>query len=158
MFRELTRKKQVLTNEECVRILINERRGVLSVNGDNGYPYGMPMNHYYNEKDGCIYFHQGKIGHRLDSLRKNDRVSYCVYDKGERKEGAWAYLVKSVIIFGRVEILDDFNTINEISRAISANFTLDELYVEKEIEKYAKATLILKLTPEHICGKRVKEE
>lgn len=158
MFRKLIRSNKQLSQSACIALLTEQTRGILSVNGDDGYPYGMPMNHYYNEKDGCIYFHQGKIGHRLDSLRKDDRVSYCVYDKGERKEGEWAYLVKSVIIFGRVEILDDFNTINEISRAISANFTLDELYVEKEIEKYAKATLILKLTPEHICGKRVKEE
>ena len=60
MFRELLRKKQKLTESECIDLLINEKRGVLSVCGDNGYPYGMPMNHFYNESDGCIYFHTGK--------------------------------------------------------------------------------------------------
>ena len=48
MFRELTRKKQKLSMEECLQILKSEKRGVLSVNGDNDYPYGMPMNHWYN--------------------------------------------------------------------------------------------------------------
>ena len=49
MFRELRRKNKALSDEECIEILKNERRGVLSVIGDEGYPYGMPMNHYYND-------------------------------------------------------------------------------------------------------------
>ncbi len=46
MFREMLRIKQQLTNEECISILKQEPRGVLSVFGDEGYPYGMPLNHY----------------------------------------------------------------------------------------------------------------
>ncbi len=60
MFRELTRSKQRLSCEECIQILKNEKRGVLSVIGDDGYPYGLPMNHFYNAKDGKLYFHSGK--------------------------------------------------------------------------------------------------
>ena len=67
MFRELVRKKKQIPQEECIRILKDEPRGVLSVLGDNDYPYGMPMNHFYNEEDGKIYFHCGKKGHRLDA-------------------------------------------------------------------------------------------
>ena len=44
MFRELLRKKQALGEEECREILKTAKRGVLSVLGDGGYPYGMPMN------------------------------------------------------------------------------------------------------------------
>ena len=60
MFREMLRKKQQLSQDECIRILIEETRGILSVLGDNDYPYGMPINHYYREEDGKIYFHGGK--------------------------------------------------------------------------------------------------
>jgi nitroimidazol reductase NimA-like FMN-containing flavoprotein (pyridoxamine 5'-phosphate oxidase superfamily) len=49
MFRELVRKNKELTKDECRKILTEEKRGVLSVIGDNDYPYGMPMNHFYNE-------------------------------------------------------------------------------------------------------------
>lgn len=45
MFRDITRKKQKITENECIDILISEKRGVLSVIGDGGYPYGMPMNY-----------------------------------------------------------------------------------------------------------------
>ena len=54
MFRELRRKKQELSAQECIEILINEKRGVLSVLGDDDYPYGVPLNHFYNKEDGCI--------------------------------------------------------------------------------------------------------
>ncbi|HAM68201.1 MAG TPA: 5-nitroimidazole antibiotic resistance protein, partial [Ruminococcus sp.] len=59
MFRKLARIKQQLDDAECIRILTEEKRGVLSVLGDDGYPYGMPLNHYYDPADGRLYFHSG---------------------------------------------------------------------------------------------------
>lgn len=157
MFRELIRKNKKLTMEECVSILSSEKRGVLSVNGDNGYPYGMPMNHFYNEADGKVYFHCGNIGHRLDSLKKDDKVSFCIYDSGYRKEGQWALNIKSVIVFGRMKIVDDLNRIVDITTKLSHKFTQDEEYIREEIKNHAHRTLLLELTPEHICGKLVEE-
>ena len=157
MFRELQRKNQQISMEECIELLKKETRGVLSVLGDGDYPYGMPMNHWYNVEDGKIYFHCGKSGHRLDALRKCNKVSFCTYDSGYREEGDWALHVKSVIVFGTMEIIDDMDTIADIARKLSYKFTQDEEYIRTEIEKYAKATLLLQLTPEHICGKLVTE-
>lgn len=157
MFRELERKHQQLSLEECVRILKQETRGVLSVLGDDDYPYGMPMNHWYHEEDGCIYFHCGHGGHRLEALQRHDKVSFCTYDQGERNEGQWALRVKSVIVFGCIEVLDDLDLISEITTKLSHKFTQDDAYIKKEIETSAHKTLLLRLKPEHICGKRVTE-
>ena len=157
MFRELQRKNKQISMEECIELLKKETRGVLSVLGDDDYPYGMPMNHWYNEEDGKIYFHCGKSGHRLDALRKCNKVSFCTYDSGYREEGDWALHVKSVIVFGTMEIIDDMDTIADIARKLSYKFTQDEEYIRTEIEKYAKATLLLQLTPEHVCGKQITE-
>ena len=157
MFRELTRKAKQISNEECTKILITETRGVLSVIGDSGYPYGMPMNHFYNEADGNIYFHCGKEGHRIDALKRCDKVSFCVYDKGYRKEGEWTYNVKSVIVFGKTEIIDEIEKINDITAKLSRKFTDDEAYISREIKAFSAKTLLIKLTPEHICGKLVNE-
>ncbi|MBE6596641.1 MAG: pyridoxamine 5'-phosphate oxidase family protein [Ruminococcaceae bacterium] len=156
-FRELTRKNKEITREEAIELLTRETRGTLAVNGDSGYPYAMPMNHFYNVGDGCIYFHCGRIGHRLDSLRRSDKVSFCVCEEGYREEGDWAYNVRSVIVFGRIEVIDDIEKVVTITNALCRKFTLDEEYIQKEIRDHGKATLLLKLTPEHISGKRVKE-
>lgn len=157
MFRDLTRKHKQLSHDECIRILTEEKRGILSVNGDDGYPYGMPMNHFYNSDDGCIYFHSGIGGHRNDSLKRCDKASFCVYDKGYTKDGEWALNIKSIIVFGRVEIIDDMESIISITEKLSRKFTNDDEYIQKEIKGFAAKTQLLKLTPEHICGKLVNE-
>jgi len=157
MFRELARKNKQISMKECVEILNQEKRGVLSVLGDADYPYGMPMNHWYDEKENVIWFHCGKVGHRLDALRRHDKVSFCVYDQGYREEGDWALNIRSVIVFGRMEVVDDMDTIVDVTTRLSHKFTLDDAYIQKEIQQSAKGTLLLRLKPEHICGKRIKE-
>lgn len=157
MFRELARKQQQLPLQECIRILKEEKRGVLSVLGDDGYPYGTPMNHWYEETDGNIYFHCGRTGHRLDALRRCDRVSFCVVDRGFRREGEWAWNLRSVIVFGRIRIIDDLGEVLRITTRLSHKFTQDEEYIREELERSASKTLLLQLVPEHICGKMVNE-
>lgn len=157
MFRELVRKNKQLTHDECTKLLKSEKRGVLSVLGDGDYPYGMPMNHFYNEDDGKIYFHCGRGGHRADAIAKHDKVSFCVYDHGFCRDGEWALNVKSVIVFGRIEVISEMEKIVDISTKLSRKFTSDEEYIRKEIEQHGSKTLLLALTPEHICGKAVIE-
>lgn len=157
MFRELIRINKKLSMEECVHVLKTEKRGVLSVSGDNDYPYGMPMNHWYNEEDGKIYFHCGNVGYRLDALKKNNKVSFCVYDEGYRKPGQWALNIKSVIVFGKINVVDDLDRIRDITTKLSHKFTQDDEYIQAEIAMHAHRTLLLELTPEHVCGKLVEE-
>ncbi len=157
MFREMARKKQQITDEECIEILKREPRGVLSVLGDDDYPYGMPLNHYYCDEDGKIYFHSGKTGHKVDSMKKHDKASFCVYDEGYRKEGEWALNIKSVIVFGRIELIDDIEKTYEISRQLSHKFTSDEEYIDREIKRSGPRTLLFALVPEHMTGKLVNE-
>ena len=157
MFREITRSQKALPREECLEILRNEKRGVLSLIGDNGYPYGMPLNHFYNDEDGRIYFHSGMEGHKVDSFRKDNKASFCVYDEGYRKEGDWALNIRSVIVFGHIVEIDDKEEIYRISRLLSHKFTLDDEYIEDEIRKHGYRTLMFALVPEHMTGKIVKE-
>jgi len=157
MFRPMMRIKQQLSEEECVSILKNQLRGVLSVLGDDEYPYGMPINHYYCEEDGKIYFHGGERGHKIDALRRHEKASFCVYDEGYRKDGDWALNIRSVIVFGRVEFIEDREKTYEISRRLSRKFTSDEDYIEEEVARAGFRTLLFALVPEHMTGKLVNE-
>ena len=156
MFRKLTREKNEIGHQECIEILKKEKRGVLSVCGLEGYPYGMPMNHWYSEADGCIYFHCGKTGHRNEAIEKNNKVSFCVMQKLD-KFNDWAYKFRSVIVFGKAEFIDDEKEIAEITTLLSHKFTDDENYIAKEIEQALQKTVLIRLTPEHMCGKNVTE-
>lgn len=157
MFRELSRKRQRISDEECRRILAEEPRGVLSVLGDDDYPYGMPMNYWYDPESGHIFFHGGKKGHKIDALRKHNKVSFCVYDQGYRREGEWALNISSVIVFGRIEFVEDHERVIDLSRKLSYKYTQDDEYIEKEIIRSGPGTLCMELIPEYISGKLVNE-
>ena len=157
MFREMRRKNQALSEKECIRILTEELRGVLSVNGDDGYPYGTPIDHWYNAEDGKIYFHSGKIGHRVDAMKADPRASFCVHDSGFRREGEWALNISSVIVFGRLEVVEDQEEAIRIARQLSYKFTDDEEFIEGTIRDAGPYTLVFALAPEHMTGKIVNE-
>ncbi len=158
MFRELTRKNQQMPVEECIELLKKETRCVLSVLGDDGYPYGAPVNHFYDEESGKIYFHIGnQKSHRTDAIRNCDKVSLCVYDQGYKNDGEWFYNVKSVIVFGRISIIEDKEKVVDITTKLCYKFTDDKDYIEDEIRNHLHRTWLLELTPEHISGKFVKE-
>jgi nitroimidazol reductase NimA-like FMN-containing flavoprotein (pyridoxamine 5'-phosphate oxidase superfamily) len=157
MFRELTRIKQKLSQEESIDLLKQQPRGVLSLIGDDGYPYGVPIDHWYNEADGKIYFHSGREGHKVDAIRSCDKASFCIYDEGCRQEGDWALNIRSVIVFGRVRIIEDPVKAIELTRRLSYKYTSDSAFIEDEIRKYGHETLVFTLIPEHITGKITRE-
>ena len=157
MFREVARKKQALSHEECVAILKTAMRGVLSVIGDDGYPYGTPLNHWYCEEDGKLYFHGGKKGHRIDAMRACDKVSFVCTDGGHQSEEGWWLSFRSVVVFGRVEFLEDPIRTEQIVRRITEKFIGDDDYFEQELLEAGNRTLVYALVPEHIMGKTVNE-
>ena len=156
-FRPMRRFRQQVSDAECIRILREETRGVLSMLGENGYPYGIPLNHWYNPEDGKLYFHGAKEGHKLDALRMNDRVSYCVYDAGYRKEGEWALNVTSVVVFGRITLVTDEKKAKKIGTNLCRKFTDDEAYIQKELQNALPRAQCLELTIDHMTGKLVNE-
>ena len=157
MFRSLTRKNKQLSNEACVSLLKTEMRGVLSLIGDGGYPYGLPIDYWYNEEDGCLYFHSGPTGHKVDAIKSCSKASFCIYDRGFRAEGDWALNIQSVIVFGRIEIVEDHDQAITLTRALSLKYTDDAAYIQEEIDKYGHEVLVFKLVPEHMTGKITKE-
>ena len=157
MFRKMRRFKQQISEEECIHILKEQPRGVLSMLGDDGYPYGIPISHYYSEEDGKIYFHGAKVGHKIDAIKAYDKVSFCVYDEGYRKEGEWALNIKSVVIFGRIQLVEDEEKAKMICTWLCRKFTDDEEYLKKELENAFPRVQCLEMTIEHMTGKLVNE-
>ena len=157
MFRKMRRSPQALSQDEIFELLNKETRGVLSVQGDDGYPYGFPINHYYDEETGKVFFHGANFGHHIDAIRRDPKVSYCVFGQDSQKEGDWAKYVKSVVIFGRAELIEDQDEIIRVCRLLCGKFPCTEEYIETEIAKDAKRTMLIAVTIEDINGKLVHE-
>ena len=152
MFREMRRKDKMKTYEEAVQILGECTNGVLSVIGDGGYPYGVPVSYIYN--DGKIYFHCAGEGHKLDAIKADPRVSFTVVGADEIAPEKFTTMYKSVIAFGRASIIDTdeekMAALNLIREKYSGNFPKDgAAYIEKFWDK----TTVVVIEIEHITGK-----
>ena len=76
MFREVRKKHRRLDKNESLVVLKEGMEGVISTIGEDGYPYGVAINYvYFND---AIYFHSSNKGHKLDNIRKNNKVSLFV--------------------------------------------------------------------------------
>ena len=158
MFRPMRRMKQQLPEEECIRILKEEPRGVLAVHGEDGYPYAIPMDHFYDEESGRIYFHGAAEGHKIDAILSDSKVCYCVHDSGFLKDGDWALNISSVVVFGRISIVEDRERVLQMVRRIGQKFYPTEAEVEHELEKSGHRVCCLELVIDHMTGKLVNEK
>lgn len=158
MFRKMRRFKQEIDRKDCCKILANERRGVLSVIGDDGYPYAFPVDFYYGEAENCLYFHGAKQGHKIDAINRCDKVCFTVSDKGEIREGDWAPYVTSVIAFGRAVLVDDVKQTCDKLRLIGRKYYPDEAEVEAEMARDAMRAQLIRMEIEHMSGKLVHEK
>ena len=157
MFREMRRKKQVLSQEECNAILSRGSSGVLALSGDNDYPYAVPISYVYDGEK--LYFHCAKSGHKLDAIRRNPKASFCVIDKDEIIPEKYTTFFKSVIVFGTIQIMEDDSQIRTAIEKLAVKYAPDDTESgrQAEIEKDWPALCMLEMTPAHISGKRAKE-
>ena len=155
MFRNMRRGKQELSKKECKKILRNEPRGVLALLGDYDYTYAVPMSHVY--VNGKIYFHGAMKGHKNDSIKKHDKISYCVMDKGVLNDDGWSYTFKSVIVFGKIKILEDKNEKIKKLTLLGDKFFPTHQQTVNEINKLLHRTEVFEIEIDHISGKIVEE-
>lgn len=158
MFREIRKKRNKLSLEKTKQLLHNERRGILAVNGDEGYPYALPVNYYYDEINNKIYFHGAKVGHKVDALKTNDKICFTVYGHETIKEEKWAPYVQSVILFGRCHLLEYNDQTMDKLKNFAMKYYPNEKMVDDEIKATGKAVQIYEITIEHLSGKEVQEK
>lgn len=152
----MRRFKQAASEQECTVLLKTAPRGVLSVLGDGGYPYGMPLNFIY--EGGKIYFHCAMEGHKLDALRACDKASFCVLSGAHKNPGEWWNCFTSVICFGRIQEITDPAEHDRLLHLLGAKYFPGGYDIEADMVKNAPRALVLALTIEHMSGKHVREK
>ena len=156
MFRPMRRINQQLDMNECMSIIEKSPRGTLAVLGDDDYPYTVVLNYVYD--DDKIYFHGAMEGHKLDSIRSHDKVSFCILDDGVKVDDNWWLTFRNVICFGRIKEIDDKEKIISILRLFGEKYFPSSDITNEEIAKFKDRTLILELEIEHVTGKLVNEK
>lgn len=92
--------EQILSGAEICRMAMT----------DGEVPYILPFNYGY--RDRCIYIHSAPEGKKIDLIKKNNRVCFEVEDDiritPHKKACGWATRYRSVVGYGEVEIVTDY--------------------------------------------------
>jgi len=151
MFNEIRRKDRQITNEEIEVILINGEYGFLSTISGNGYPYVVPISYVYY--DNSIYFHCATEGEKLNNIRQNNKVSFCVVTDTQVLPEKFSTNYKSVVAFGEAsEVENDLkgDILFEILNKYSPQFLVEG---KKYIEGFKNKTKVIKIDIQHVAGK-----
>lgn len=158
MFREMRRKKKEMDRSLAESLLEKSRRGVLAVNGADGYPYAIPVNYYYDRENQKIYFHGAREGHKVDALRANDKVCFTVYGNERiKKEEAWAPFMQSTVVFGRCHLLEAGEETTALLKRFAMKYYPSEELVDEEIAKLGNVVQVFEIEIEHMSGKEIQE-
>lgn len=157
MFREIRKKKNQISEDAAKRLLNTERRGIIAINGDNGYPYAVPINYLYSESENKIYFHGAKKGYKVDLLKMCDKICFTVYGNETVKEEEWAPYLRSVVIFGKCTLIENRDRAIELVRKFAKKYYPDEITVEKEVLDSGNNVQMFEIEIEHLTGKEIKE-
>ena len=156
MPREMRRKKQELSQSECIAILERGTSGVLAVLGDDGFPYAVPLSYVCDE--GRLLFHCAPAGHKLDAIERCAKASFCVVDKDDVVAAEYTTYFRSVIAFGRARIIRDEADRRQALELLAAKYTPDDEEGRlQEVDKLIGRTCMVELSIEHLSGKQAIE-
>ena len=159
MFRQMRRNKQQLSEEETIKILNEATNGVLALDGDNGYTYAVPLSFVYS--DGKIYFHAALSGHKLDAIKNNDKVSFCVVAQDDVIQDTFTTHYKSAIAFGKIKVIEDNNDpeklrgLELLAEKYSPSVSTEK--TKKTIDSQIKALVVMVMEIENLTGKAARE-
>lgn len=148
----MRRFKQQIPQEEAIKILQENKSGVLSLVDDEGKPYGVPINYAF--ADGRLLFHCAKQGRKMDAVRKNPYGSFCVIHKDEVVLETFSNSYTSVIVSGKLRVLEDKEELKkDIYIFMDSYVNRDYPNLDKEINDFLPALAIIEMIPDEICGK-----
>lgn len=154
MFREVRRKDRALSNEEARDYLDKQEAGVLSVLGDDDYPYGIPVN--FALVGDCLYLHGALEGHKLDAIQKHPKVCFTVVGNTEVLPLELSTNYTSVIVFGMAEVVP-FSEKEERQTAFEAiafKYSPKDENTIRYIEANQEMTNVIRIRVEYLSGKR----
>lgn len=156
MFREIRRQNRSLEDKLRIKeLLVTSEYGFLSLGtSENGYGYGIPISYAYDEDSSSLYFHCAPEGQKLDMMKQNNKVSFCVVGVTKPIADQFTTLYESIITFGTVYSDLSEEEKRKALRLIVKKYSpgFEELG-EKYMDKSWARTAVFKIDIEHITAK-----
>ena len=153
MERKMHKIKRQMPDAEAKAALEQGHHGTLAVNGDDGYPYAVPVNYVY--MDGKIYIHSAKVGYKMDCIQKDNKVCFSAILDAEIIPKKVTARFTSVVAFGRASVVQD-----EDERYMALKAFVDRLLAPTGLaegmaflKKTIARTAIIRVDVEELKGK-----
>lgn len=157
MFHEMRRKKQLIEEKESIEILNTQSHGILSLRGNDAYPYCVPLSYVY--ENGKIYFHCAVGGYKNDCIKSSPKACFCVVAQDNIISEKFTTAYKSVIVFGELRFLENAkektNALLLLAKKYCPKETKERTF--EEINGSINKTIVLELSCDCISGKKGKE-
>jgi len=152
MGHDMRRRDRALTEAEAWEILARAEWGVLSTLGEDGWPYGVPVNHVVVGHR--IYIHCAQAGHKLENLAFESKVSYCAVASSEIRPAELSTNFESAVVFGMGAVVTDDIEKRLALEALLSRFAPHhpEAGAEAMRKDFAR-TAVLRIIPERLTGK-----
>lgn len=150
----MRRKDKKITDEELIEEIFRKSQVCRLGIHDHPAPYVIPFNYGYENR--TLYIHTARSGKSIDLLRLNPRVGIEIELSSKILKGdqscQWTTQYRSLIGYGRVQIIDDFDEKQKALDLIMAHYGRPDgnLYEKK----FVQAILILKVMVENVSGKQ----
>lgn len=156
MEHKMRRFRQLLSDEETKRIFENGTAGTLALLSDDGYTYSVPVSYAFI--DNQIIMHSTPTGHKMESIRYHDKVSFCVINQNEVKAEELTSYFRSAIAFGKIRIIEDKPNKIKYAKLLGERFLPNNLpRIDEEIEVTINNFVMLVMDVEHMTGKEAIE-
>lgn len=154
MFRNMKHDRCRISVEETENYLREENWGVLSLHGDDGFPYGVPMNYVWDNGSILLHCASGN-SHRLDSLKRSSKVCFTVVPEHKLDRQHWTTVYTSIIIFGTAELITDPTEKQSAMRAFMTALIPEKLEEAIQSCDPGKPGLVMiRIRPLFITGKQ----
>ncbi|MDT8301144.1 MAG: pyridoxamine 5'-phosphate oxidase family protein [Sedimentisphaerales bacterium] len=150
----MRQKDQEINDIASIEDIIHKGQVCRLALSENERPYIVPL--CFGYKDNNIFFHTAREGKKLDILRKNNNVCFEIDIDQELVKGKKAcnctMKYRSVIGFGKAELIDDIESKRKAFNIIMQNY-LEGFF--KYPEESIKNTVIIRVEIENMTGKKL---
>lgn len=149
---DMLRKDREIPQEEAKLLLHIGEYGFLATADMENNPYVTPLNYVYS--NGKIYFHCAQKGHKIDNMKKNENVCFCVTERVEVVPEHFTTKFESVIVFGKAREVTDVKGKEIALLSLIKKYAENHLNTGKDhIRKFFDSVAIWEITPWKISGK-----
>lgn len=156
MFRNVRCQNRILSDENRIKeLLYQSEYGFLSLGSDeDGYGYGIPISYAYDEEDNSLYFHCAVEGKKLDMMKNNNKISFCVVGITKPIAEQFTTFYESVVVFGKSDCgLSEEEKRKALRLLVKKYSTGFDVLGEKYMDNSWNRVYAFKLKIEHISAK-----